>query len=309
MSDLAGKTALVTGASRGIGRASALALARAGAQAPVHYGRSPARLKRSSPKSGTRGGRAEQSRPISPPPTAPTTLPGRLAASSGIPSMFSLPRRASRSLRRSRRPRLRISTRCSQSTSASPDFLAQQRLPILGSGSSVVLLHHSPRMRRLGLLGVRCDQRRDRYAREALRFCPRRARRSRQRDSTGRGRDGHVELYETDAGRDRARDAGPQAYRPADDIGSAVAFPHRTMHAGFPGDTIRVDALQALSRHRQGYGARRRQHSTRAEAGLRSALPARSTTSSGLRPTHPFRRAASAGPSIGSPPSSSRRED
>jgi 3-oxoacyl-[acyl-carrier protein] reductase len=40
MSDLSGKTALVTGASRGIGRASALALARAGAQVLVHYSNS-----------------------------------------------------------------------------------------------------------------------------------------------------------------------------------------------------------------------------------------------------------------------------
>ena len=39
MPTLAGKTALVTGASRGIGRASALALAAAGAQVLVHYGR------------------------------------------------------------------------------------------------------------------------------------------------------------------------------------------------------------------------------------------------------------------------------
>src|ERR1700719_3389693 len=37
MSNLFGKTALVTGASRGIGRASALALAKAGAQVLVHY--------------------------------------------------------------------------------------------------------------------------------------------------------------------------------------------------------------------------------------------------------------------------------
>ncbi|HVA39888.1 MAG TPA: SDR family oxidoreductase [Candidatus Binataceae bacterium] len=40
MSKLSGKTALVTGASRGIGRASALALARAGARVLVHYGSS-----------------------------------------------------------------------------------------------------------------------------------------------------------------------------------------------------------------------------------------------------------------------------
>src|ERR1700681_3839368 len=39
MSNLSGKTALVTGASRGIGRATALALAQAGAQVLVHYGK------------------------------------------------------------------------------------------------------------------------------------------------------------------------------------------------------------------------------------------------------------------------------
>ena len=38
MPTLTGKTALVTGASRGVGRASALALAAAGAQVLVHYG-------------------------------------------------------------------------------------------------------------------------------------------------------------------------------------------------------------------------------------------------------------------------------
>ena len=41
MTTLSGKTALVTGASRGIGRASALALAKAGAQVLVHYGPFP----------------------------------------------------------------------------------------------------------------------------------------------------------------------------------------------------------------------------------------------------------------------------
>lgn len=38
-SPLSGKTALVTGSSRGIGRATALGLAREGALAAVHYGR------------------------------------------------------------------------------------------------------------------------------------------------------------------------------------------------------------------------------------------------------------------------------
>jgi 3-oxoacyl-[acyl-carrier protein] reductase len=40
MLELTNKTALVTGASRGIGRSTALALARAGARIIVHYGRS-----------------------------------------------------------------------------------------------------------------------------------------------------------------------------------------------------------------------------------------------------------------------------
>jgi NAD(P)-dependent dehydrogenase (short-subunit alcohol dehydrogenase family) len=40
MTTLQNKTALVTGASKGIGRATALALARAGAHVVVHYGRS-----------------------------------------------------------------------------------------------------------------------------------------------------------------------------------------------------------------------------------------------------------------------------
>jgi 3-oxoacyl-[acyl-carrier protein] reductase len=39
MTQCSGKTALVTGASRGIGRAAAMALAKAGAQVLVHYGR------------------------------------------------------------------------------------------------------------------------------------------------------------------------------------------------------------------------------------------------------------------------------
>jgi NAD(P)-dependent dehydrogenase (short-subunit alcohol dehydrogenase family) len=40
MASLTNKTALITGASRGIGRASASALAEAGAHILVHYGRS-----------------------------------------------------------------------------------------------------------------------------------------------------------------------------------------------------------------------------------------------------------------------------
>lgn len=59
MTTLSGKTALVTGASRGIGRSSALALARAGAQVLVHYGRGKAEALLVVEEIRSAGGRAE----------------------------------------------------------------------------------------------------------------------------------------------------------------------------------------------------------------------------------------------------------
>src|SRR5258706_8275218 len=59
MANLSGKTALVTGASRGIGRASALALAQAGAQVLVHYVRGKAEAEAVVTEIRNGGGRAE----------------------------------------------------------------------------------------------------------------------------------------------------------------------------------------------------------------------------------------------------------
>ena len=55
---LQNKTALVTGASRGIGRATAAALARAGAHVLVHYGRSTHEAESLVAEIQTKGGRA-----------------------------------------------------------------------------------------------------------------------------------------------------------------------------------------------------------------------------------------------------------
>jgi 3-oxoacyl-[acyl-carrier protein] reductase len=60
VSYLSGKTALVTGASRGIGRASALALAQAGAQVLVHYGNSEKEADAVVAEISKAGGRAEK---------------------------------------------------------------------------------------------------------------------------------------------------------------------------------------------------------------------------------------------------------
>jgi hypothetical protein len=59
MVSLANKTALVTGASRGMGRATALALAREGAHIIVHYGRNAKEAKSVVDQTQTAGGRAE----------------------------------------------------------------------------------------------------------------------------------------------------------------------------------------------------------------------------------------------------------
>src|SRR6267154_2125284 len=56
---LSDKTALVTGASRGMGRATALALAAAGARVVVHYGRNADEPKSVVGQSRAAGGRAD----------------------------------------------------------------------------------------------------------------------------------------------------------------------------------------------------------------------------------------------------------
>src|SRR6266849_5386763 len=60
MGNLSGKTALVTGASRGIGRASALALAKAGAQVMIHYSNSEKQADAVVAEIRQAGGRAEK---------------------------------------------------------------------------------------------------------------------------------------------------------------------------------------------------------------------------------------------------------
>ncbi|MCU1219008.1 MAG: 3-oxoacyl-(acyl-carrier-protein) reductase [Candidatus Angelobacter sp.] len=58
MASLQNKTALVTGASRGIGRATASALAQAGAHVLVHYGRSAQEAESLVSEIEAKGGRA-----------------------------------------------------------------------------------------------------------------------------------------------------------------------------------------------------------------------------------------------------------
>jgi 3-oxoacyl-[acyl-carrier protein] reductase len=59
MTTLQNKTALVTGASRGIGRATAVELAAAGAHVLVHYGRSTQEAESLVAEIKVKGGRAD----------------------------------------------------------------------------------------------------------------------------------------------------------------------------------------------------------------------------------------------------------
>src|SRR6266850_2932736 len=74
MATLQGKTALVTGASRGIGRATASAFANAGAQVLVHYGRSAQDAESLVAGIRSKGGRANAIRADLGTPEGPTLL-------------------------------------------------------------------------------------------------------------------------------------------------------------------------------------------------------------------------------------------
>src|SRR5271154_3562203 len=113
MSSLSGKTALVTGASRGIGRASAIGLARMGAQVLVHYSTGEGEARAVVAEIGKAGGRAD-------------TVSADLSAPDGAHQL-------AKQVRATVGDRLDILVRA-------PFFLVQQLLPILGKGSSIVLV-------------------------------------------------------------------------------------------------------------------------------------------------------------------------
>lgn len=140
MSQLTGKTALVTGASRGIGRASALALAKAGAEVLIHYSSGAAEADAVVAEIRAAGGRAQK-------------IGADLRAANG-------PHELARHVREVVGERLDIlvaNAGISRPSSIedttvedfddlfavnvrAPYFLVQQLLPVLGQGSSVVLL-------------------------------------------------------------------------------------------------------------------------------------------------------------------------
>jgi 3-oxoacyl-[acyl-carrier protein] reductase len=137
---LSGKTALVTGASRGIGRAIALALAEAGAQVLVHYSRSEKDADAVVAKIRSTGSRAEKVAADLESKDGPHQLAKEtrgifgerldiLVANAGVSSAASIEETTSETFDKLYGVNVRA-----------PYFLVQQLLPIMSRGSSVTFI-------------------------------------------------------------------------------------------------------------------------------------------------------------------------
>src|SRR6201984_190577 len=140
MANLSGRAGLAIGAARGMGRATATALAEAGARVLVHYGRSKREAKSLVAEIQTKGGRADA-----------------ISADLGTPDGASLLAKQVRSIVGDRLDVLVLNAGISKAALIadytvedfdslfatnvrSPFFLVQQLLPVLGEGSNVVVI-------------------------------------------------------------------------------------------------------------------------------------------------------------------------
>ena len=246
MPTLNGKTALVTGGSRGIGRASALALAAAGAQVLVHYGRGAKEADAVVAEIRKGGGRADTVAADLAAADGASSLRGRPAASSAIAWTSLSPMRGSRKPQRSRKRPLRISINSSPSMSARRSFWCSSCFPYRHGSSVVLYLIARGARRRRHDLGLRGHERRHRHAGEAFRLAlgPRGIR----VNAVAPG------VIETDMSNfpkpTRAIHVlGMQAFKrigQPDDVGGVVAFLASEDARWITGDTIRVDGGSKL---------------------------------------------------------------
>jgi 3-oxoacyl-[acyl-carrier protein] reductase len=140
MSNLSGKTALVTGASRGIGRASALALAKQGAQVLVHYGRAANEAEAVVAEIRKAGGRAEALSADLAKPDAAHKLAKDVRAIIGERLDILVANAGISKAAKIEDTTLEDFDNLFAINVRAPFFLVQQLLPILGRGSSVTFV-------------------------------------------------------------------------------------------------------------------------------------------------------------------------
>jgi 3-oxoacyl-[acyl-carrier protein] reductase len=248
MITLSGKTALVTGASRGIGRSTALALAKAGAQVLVHYGNSAAEADGVVQQIRAAGGRADAVGADLAVADAPHKLAVQvrkiigdrldiLVANAGVTASVTIEDATVEEFDRLFAVNVRA-----------PFFLVQQLLPILGTGSSIVLLSSLAAHASVGTLSAYAATK---GAVDTLvkHFAASLGERGIRVNAVAPGvvATDMSSFAKTDAGRDFK--LGLQALKriaQPDDIGDVITFLASDAARWITGDTIRVDGGSKL---------------------------------------------------------------
>jgi 3-oxoacyl-[acyl-carrier protein] reductase len=245
---LSGKTALVTGASRGIGRASALALAKAGAQVLVHYGRGKDEAEAVVQEIRKSGGRAQALSADLASPSGPQALAKEVRAIVGDRLDILVSNAGISKAATIEDTTVEDFDNLFAVNVRAPFFLVQQLLPILGAGSSIVMLSSLAAHASVGTLAAYAATKGaiDTLVKHfASALGPRAIR-------VNAVAPGVVEtdmsnFAKTDAGRDFT--LGMQALKRVaqpDDIGDVVAFLASDTARWVNGDTVRVDGGSKL---------------------------------------------------------------
>jgi 3-oxoacyl-[acyl-carrier protein] reductase len=140
MGVLLGKTALVTGGSRGIGRAAALALGKAGAQVLVHYGRARKEAEEMAEQIRAAGGRADVVTADLSAPDGPHKLAKQVRAIVGDRLDILVANAGISKAATIEETTLADFDELFAVNVRAPFFVVQQLLPILAEGSSIVFV-------------------------------------------------------------------------------------------------------------------------------------------------------------------------
>src|SRR6202158_4900853 len=248
MSNLSGKSALVTGASRGIGRASALALAKAGAQVLVHYSSSEKEAGAVVAEIRQAGGRAEKVAADLRAPNGPHALAKLvhgivgsrldiLVANAGIAKAASIEDTTVEDFDGLCRGNLRP-----------PYFRGQQLLPAMGKGSSIVFVSSLAARASVGTLSA-YRATKGAVATLVTHFASALGERGIRVNAVAPGvvETDMSAFAKTDVG--RSSTLGMQALKriaQPDDIGGVVAFLASDEARWITGDTLRVDGGSKL---------------------------------------------------------------